>query len=215
MKRPMCLLPGLTVIFLSCVLPADAGAQGLGFGLAAGYAKPSNSLYSGSVAGGVVFSIGVMKFLAFEIQAGYLGSDVEASEDGLSKGKLTVIPVQLSVQGRFPFAGGRVAPFVELGGGYYLNSFAVDSNLAKRWKDVGFTLEEKPEGAIGVHFGGGLDVFLSRRISLGLGLKYSLVSMKASWSLLDDASGTEVAGDLEGLKLSPLMIGLRVRFFFN
>ncbi|MBM3296213.1 MAG: hypothetical protein FJY83_01285 [Candidatus Aminicenantes bacterium] len=215
MKRSIVLLPGLAFLFLTCALPAGAGAQGLGFGFAAGYAKPSNSLYSGSVAGGVVFSIGVMKYLAFEIQAGYLGPAVEASEDGLSEGRLTVVPVQLSVQGRFPFAGGRVAPFVELGGGYYLNSFALDSNLAKRWKDVGFTLEEKPGGAVGVHFGGGLDVFLGRRISLGLGLKYSLVTMKAVWSLLDDASRTEVTGELDGLTLSPLVVGLRVRFFFN
>ncbi len=193
----------------------DAGPMGMGVGLAAGYAMPSNSLYGGGLSGGLVISLGLMKNLAVEISAGYFGSNVEGSEDGLSKGKLTVIPIQLSLQGRFPLSGGRLMPFVELGGGYFLNSFTVDSELAGDWDRVGFTLEEKVEGSVGFHFGAGLDYFLSRNFSLGFGLKYCLAKMKGSWSLTDIAGGTEVGGDLKDLDLSPLMIGIRLRYIFK
>ena len=189
--------------------------MGTGVGLAAGDAKPSDSLYSGGVSGGLVFSIGLWKYLALEIQGGYFGSGVQGSNEGLSKGKLTVIPIQLSLQGRYPVNEGRLMPYLELGGGYYLNSFAVDSDLVDDWERVGFALEEKVEGAFGFHFGAGLDFFLSRNFSLGLGFKYCLVRMNGSWSLTDNAGSTEVTGDLEDLKLSPLTIALRLRFVFK
>jgi len=206
------------VLSLLIALPVLAGAQerptGLGVGLMAGYAQPSSSLYSGGISGGILVSIGLMRYLAVEIQGGYFGSNVKGSEDGLSKGKLTVFPIQLSLQGRFPVGGGRVTPFLEAGAGYYLNSFAVNAGLAERWERVGFTLEEKVEGAPGFHFGAGLDAFLGPNFSLGLGLKYGLARMKGSWSLTDIAGGTEMTGDLGSLDLNPLSVGLRLRYIF-
>lgn len=206
-------------LFLLIGIPVLADAQerptGLGVGLTAGYAQPSNSLYSGSVSGGILVSIGLMRFLGVEIQGGYFGFSVEGSADGLSKGKLTVIPIQMSLQGRFPVGGGRLTPFLEAGGGFYLNSFAVNAGLAESWERIGFALEEKVEGALGFHFGAGLDYFLGPNLSLGLGLKYGLAKMKGSWSLTDIAGGTEMSGDLGSLDLNPLTVGLRLRYVFK
>ncbi len=194
----------LVTLALWIVLPAFAGEPerewplGIGVGLAGGYAKPSNELYSGGMAFGFCVSIGFIEYLAVEITGQYFGPKVESSDEGLSKGKLSIMPIQLSLQGRYPFSGGRLVPYLELGGGYYLNNFTVDGDLAGNWERVGFKLEEKVESAMGFHFGAGLDFYVIRNLSLGLGFKYCLAKMKGSWSLTDIASSTEVSGDYVG-----------------
>jgi opacity protein-like surface antigen len=211
----------LVTLALWIVLPTFAGELerkwplGIGVGLAGGYAKPSNELYSGGTALGFCVSIGFMEYLAVEITGQCFEPKVEASDEGLSKGKLSILPIQLSLQGRYPLSGGRLMPYLELGAGYYLNNFAVDGDLAGNWERVGFTLEEKVKSAMGFHFGAGLDFYVIRNLSLGLGFKYCLAKMKGSWSLTDIASSTEVSGDLSGLKLDPIMFGLRVRYIFK
>jgi len=215
--RTVCLL---TLSFL-IVLPAFAGVPenewplGIGVGVAGGYAKPSNDLYSGGMAFGLCVSIGFMKYLAVEITGQNFNPRVEPSDQGLSKGKLSIIPIQLSLQARYPISGGRIMPYLELGGGYYLNKFSVDGDLAGDWERVGFTLEEKVESTAAFHFGAGLDFYVIRNLSLGLGFKYCLAKMNGKWSLIDSASSIEVSGELPDLKLNPLMLGLRVRYIFK
>jgi len=212
---------GLAVLAFLIALPAPAGAQdyegikGMGVGLAAGFAKPSDSLFSGGVSAGLVFSIGLMKYLAVELQGGYFMSGVEGSADGLSKGTLNVIPLQLSLLVRYPVAGGRLMPFLEMGGGYYLNNFALDSELSEDWEQIGFTMEEEVESTLGFHFGLGFDYFLSRNLALGLGFRYGLAKAEAGWSLTDIASSIEASGDLESIGLNPLTIALRLRYVFK
>ena len=109
--------------------PEKEWPLGIGIGLSGGYANPSNQLYSGGMAFGFSVSIGFMKYLAIEITGQYFGPKVETSEEGLSKGTLSVMPIQLSIQGRYPLSGGRLMPYLELGGGYYLNKFTVDGDL--------------------------------------------------------------------------------------
>jgi len=219
--RPLFRIVGLLTLASFTVLPVFAQVPeqewplGIGIGLIGGYAKPSNESYSGGIAFGFCLSIGVMKYLAFEITGQNFGPTVEPSEEGLNKGKLSIMPIQLSLQGRFPISGGRLMPYVEFGGGYYLNKFTLDGDFAGDWEAVGFTVEEEVKSSIGFHFGGGLDFYVMRNLSIGFGLKYCLAKMDGSWSLTDDASSTEASGALEGLKLNPLTFGLRIRFIFK
>ncbi|MBN2198719.1 MAG: outer membrane beta-barrel protein [Candidatus Aminicenantes bacterium] len=221
MNRSIFRAAGLAALSLLISLPPPAGAQdyegikGMGVGLAAGFGKPSDSLFSGGLSAGLVVSIGLMKYLAVELQGGILMSGVEGSADGLSKGTLNAVPIQLSLLVRYPVAGGRLLPFLEMGGGYYLNNFALDSQLLEDWEQIGFTVEEKVENTLGFHFGLGLDYFLSRNLALGLGFRYGLANAEAGWSLTDIASSTEVSGDLESIGLNPLTIALRLRYVFK
>ena len=211
------LVVGLAAAVMS---PAALQAQetwpmGTGIGLFGGYAMPSSDLYSGSIAYGLNLSYVVMKNLAIELTGFRFESDVEGSTDGLSAGKLAVMPIQLSLQGRFPVSGGRLVPFVEAGAGYYLNTFTLDEALASDWSAVGFNLDESVENVVGFHFGAGLDFFVARNIALGAGVKYCIATTKGAWSLTETATGTSATGDLEDLKVGPLAFGIRLRFIFK
>ena len=195
--------------------PEKEWPLGIGIGLSGGYANPSNQLYSGGIAFGINFSIDIMKYLAIEISGQYFGPNVESSEEGLSKGLLSIIPIQLSLQGRYPLSEGQIIPYLELGGGYYLNNFTINSNLTGGWEQIGFALEEKVESAFGFHFGAGLDYYVMQNLSLGLGFKYCLTKMKGSWSLTDNLSSIAVSGELADLELNPVIIGLRIKYLFK
>ncbi len=193
----------------------EAWPMGSGIGLFGGYAMPANEGYSGTIAYGFNLSFVVMKNLAVELTGFRFESDVEGSTDGFSAGKMAVMPIQLSLQGRFPVSGGRLIPFVEAGAGYYLNTFTLDGALASDWNAVGFDLEESVENVVGFHVGAGLDFFVARNISLGAGVKYCIATTKGSWSLTDTTTGTSASGDLEDIKVGPLAFGIRLRYIFN
>jgi len=215
-RRPvLALLAGaLTVLAL---LPAALQSQetwprGTGLGLFGGYAKPSNELYEGAIAYGFSLSYVVTQNLAVELTGFRFESAVEASKEGFSEGKLAVMPVQLSVQGRFPMSGGRLIPFIEAGAGYYINKFSLDSGLVSDWAALGFDMEESVESVFGFHFGAGLDFFVSGNISLGAEVKYCIATAKGTWSLRETAGGTEASGDLEDLDVGPLAFGIRLKY---
>ena len=189
--------------------------MGTGLGLFGGYAKPSNELYDGSIAYGFNLSFALMKNLAVEVTGFRFESAVTGSTEGLSMGKLAIMPVQLSLQGRFPVSGGRLVPFIEAGAGYYLNKFTVDSGLVSNWAAIGFDLKESVENVVGFHFGAGLDFFVARHISLGAGVKYCIATTKGAWSLTETATGTAASGDLEDLKVGPLAFGIRLKYILK
>ena len=202
------------------MLPTALRAQetwpmGTGIGLFGGYAQPANEGYGGAVAYGFNLSFVVMKNLAVEVTGFRFESAVDGSVPGLSKGKLAVMPVQLSLQGRFPMSGGRLVPFVEAGAGYYLDTFTLDEALAADFNAVGLKADESVDNVVGFHFGAGLDFFVARNIALGAGVKYCIATAKGSWSMTDTASGTAVNGDLDDLKVGPLAFGVRLRFIFK
>ncbi len=201
----------------SVLLPTTLQSQetwptGTGLGLFGGYAKLSDELHEGSVAYGFNLTYVISTTLAVELTGFRFESAVTGSEDGLSDGKLAVMPIQLSLQGRFPMSNGRLVPFIEAGGGYYLNTFNVDSGIVSDWNALGFDIEESVESAAGFHLGAGLDYFISRNICLGAAVKYCMATAKGSWSLTDTASGTEASGDLKDLKTGPLAFGIRLKY---
>ena len=98
----------------------ETHTTGLGLGIRGGYALPSESGYEGSLAVG--FSLAYRITPNLEIEAGglFYESQVEGQVEGLSRGKLRVLPLFLSVKGRYPL-GHRFAPYAVAGVGYFFN----------------------------------------------------------------------------------------------
>ena len=182
-------------------------------GGAAGYAMPSEDNYGSGLKYGGNFSLGITKNISIELSGLIFQSDVEGNPEALSKGKLSIIPIQLSIQARFPIAG-QFVPYLLGGGGYYLNRFTLDKEISDSWDALGFDIEEKVENAIGYHFGAGIDLFFAKNIALNADIRYCLAKIKGSWILTDQIIGIEASGNLEDLNLNSLMLGVGLKFCF-
>lgn len=182
-------------------------------GVGAGYSMPQEDNYSEGINYGGSFCLGITEYLSLEVSGLRFQSDVEGSVDGFSKGKLTVMPIHLSIQARLPVTR-RFVPYIQGGGGYYLNSFALDGEIINTWDALGFDVEEKIKSSFGYHFGAGLDFFITGKIAICADFKYCIVKSKGSWSLTDQISGTVTSGDLENLNLNTVMFGAGLKFCF-
>lgn len=182
-------------------------------GIESGYSMPQEDYYSDEVYFGGNFCLGISKNFSIELSGLRVLYDVEGSAGGLSNGELSVIPIQLSVQARFPVTS-RFVPYIFGGGGYYINSFTLDEEIINTWDALGFDVEETIENSFGYHVGAGLDFFISGNIGINVNLKYCLVETKGSWSLTDQIGGTVVSGDLENLSLNSIMVGAGLKFSF-
>jgi len=187
-----------------------------GIGLMAGYALPSG--YGDGLAFGGTFYFGFSSNFGVEIAGLRFQSSVDepAEEDrltGLSKGTLTVMPVQLSLVARFPL-NPRLTPYVLAGAGYFLNKHEIDTDIKSGWEDLGFALEEKLDNSVGFHFGAGLDVFMTPKLAAGLIVKYCMSTAKGTWSLKEVATDIEASGDLKDIGLKPFILGLGLKYFF-
>jgi outer membrane protein W len=184
-----------------------------GVGFLAGYAMPALNNFSSGVKYGGNISLGITKNITIEIKGLSFQSDVEGDPVALSKGKLSVMPIQLSIQARFPIAG-RLHPYLLGGGGYYMNRFNLDQEIIDAWDALGFNLEEKVENAIGYHLGAGIDLFITKNIALNADAIYCIAKIKGSWTLTDQIIGTETSGVIENLNLNSLIFGGGLKFYF-
>jgi outer membrane protein W len=184
-----------------------------GIGFLAGYAMPAENNYSSGLKYGGNICLGITKNISIELKGLSFQSDVEGDPEALSKGKLSVIPIQLSIQARFPISW-RFLPYLLGGGGYYLNRFNLDQEITDAWDALGFDLEEKVENAIGYHLGAGIDLFVTRNIALNADVRYCIARIKGSWTLTDQIIGTETSGSLEDLNLNSLIFGGGLKFYF-
>ena len=184
-----------------------------GVGFLAGYAMPAENNYSSGLKYGGNICIGITKNVSIELKGLSFQSDVEGNPEALSKGKLSVIPIQLSIQARFPISW-RFLPYLLGGGGYYLNRFNLDKEIIDAWDALGFDIEEKVENAIGYHFGAGIDLFITKNIALNADVRYFIAKIKGSWTLTDQAIGTETSGVIEDLNLNSLIFGGGLKFYF-
>jgi len=184
-----------------------------GIGFLAGYSMPEENNYSSGLKYGGNICLGITKNISIELSGLRFQSDVEGDPEALSKGKLSVIPIQLSIQAKFPISS-RLLPYLLGGGGYYLNRFNLDEEITDAWDALGFDLEEKVENAIGYHLGAGIDLFITKNIALNADVRYCIAKIKGSWTLTDQIIGTETSGDLEDLNLNSLIFGGGLKFYF-
>ena len=184
-----------------------------GVGLLAGYDMPALSNFSGGVKYGGNLSLGLTENITLELKGLTFQSAVEGDPTALSKGKLSVMPIQVSIHARFPIAN-RLLPYLLGGGGYYVSKFNLDQEIIDAWDALGFSIEEKVENAIGFHLGAGIDLFITKNIALNIDARYCIAKIKGSWTLTDQIIGAETSGDLEGLNLNSLIFGGGLKFYF-
>ena len=186
----------------------------LALGILGGYGIFSNSHFTNSVAIGVTFSYCFNKNLAVELAGLFLSESNEYDPATLSQGKLTTMPLQLSLLGRYPL-GKNFALYALAGITYFLNSFSLDSALVDNWHDLGFTMTESVDSALGFHCGAGLEYVLKKNLSAAIGVRYCLGTAKGEWSIRDDASALETSGTFNGLDLNALVFSIGLKYFFK
>ena len=182
-------------------------------GAIVGYAMPSEENYGSGFKYGGSLCLEITKNIAIELSGLRFQSNVEGNPEALSEGKLSIMPIQLSIKARF-LMDGRFVPYVLGGGSYYLNSFALDEGIISNWDAFGFDIEEEIENAIGFHFGAGIDLFLTKNIALNADLRYCIAKTKGSWTLTDQFAGIETSGNLGALNLNSLMFGAGLKLYF-
>ena len=186
----------------------------VGLGLIGGYAMPSKSKYSeGVIYGGNIYLL-ISKNLAIEISGLSFQNDVEEDPEALSAGKLSVIPISLSLQGRLP-VNDFLTPYIEVGGSYFLNDFSLNNSIVSSWNNVGFDINEEVEKSIGLQVGMGLDLFISKSFIFNIDCKYFINNTNGSWELIDQVSNEKISGDLDGLDMSYIYIGFGLKYLFS
>jgi len=185
----------------------------IGVGIISGYAMLSEEKYESGLNYGANFCFGVTKNIAIELSVLRFQSNVEEDPKALSNGKLSVVPIQLGIQARFPI-NGKFVPYIVGGGRYYLNSFSLDTETSNEWNSLGFDLEEKVENAMGFYFGVGIDFFFTKNLALNADVRYGIAKIKGSWTITDQIGGTSTTGDLENLNLGGIMFGGGLKFCF-
>jgi len=191
-----------------------ASCSRIGLGLLGGYWLFPNSQYGGGAAFGATFMFGFSKNIAIELAGIYFKGNVENDPEALSKGKMTIIPLQLSLMWRFPI-NNKLTPYVLAGGSYFLSDFTLDSADVDGWNAVSFTRTEKVDMTFGFHFGGGLELALGKALSAGVDMRYCLAKAKGNWSIKDNKSTAETNGTFSNLKLNSVMLAFGLKYFFK
>ena len=137
-----------------------------------------------------------------------------SSTKGLSQGRLTLIPVALFLQFRWPGAG-KLKPYIAAGGGYSFNSHEPAAAVREGWDLVGFTAEEKVENTTAVFAGAGLDYSLSPRLLFTVHAQIIVAPLSGTWTHTDTATGLKASGDLSaGNGLNSVLAGIGLKYQF-
>jgi len=177
-----------------------------------GYTLPTEKNYARAFAYGAGLSFDLHKYFAIEVSGLRYESSVAGSEDGLSKGTLAVLPLEVSLKGQFPLSGGRFTPYFAVGAGYCIYQFSLDPQIVANWEKVGFRITEKLDNAIGFHFGAGLEVALNRSLALVFDAKFRFAEGNAAWTMTDQTGEVEISGDLEKLDQGSIVLGIGLKF---
>ena len=199
------------VVLAALLLPAAAADAAFHLGLRGGYALSMDKSYGGAPAYGVSLGFDLARNLRLELSGTRFESSVTASADGLSAGRLALMPLEIGVEARFPFGDGKLAAFGGFGGGFGYTSFAFDSTAAAGWAAAGFTIAEKVQSTACLYAAAGLEYALSGTSVLRLEARYRVLKPSGTWSITDILSREMVSGTLDKLSLDSLSIGLAVR----
>ncbi len=201
----------LSAILLMIIATGSSQAA-VHISLLGGYALPTQKNYAQAFAYGAGLSFDLHKYFAIELSGIRYESSTAGSEDGLSKGTLAVLPLEVSLKGQLPLSGGRFTPYFAVGAGYSIYQFSLDPQIVADWEKVGFRITEKLDNAIGFHFGGGLEVALNRSLALVIDARFRFTEGKAAWTMTDQTSKEEISGELEKLDQGSLVLGIGLKF---
>jgi len=184
------------------------------FAAQAGYAFPGESSYGSDISfgGGVGFLVN--RFVSVELGLVRYPSQAESSPQGLSAGRLTLMPVYFSVQGRYPLTN-RITPYAQVGVAYNFLDFKLCSQCQAAWDDLGFVVAEDVDNSLGFQVGAGLDYGITPTIAVNADLRYHILSGQGTWSLSDQFSSVLQSGELSDLNLNALVFRVGVKLFLK
>jgi len=203
-----------TVIALVLILACAAVSRGevrasLMAGFASALDRGEGSGWGASASG----EIDLNSFLAVGLRVTRASLPLKRSDNGLGKGELTLTPVEIFLQFRWP-GQGRFKPYLGVGGGYSFNSHALSPSVTDDWVSVGFAAEEKVENSPVALAGGGFDFAVAANLSVFAHVQVYFVTVKGTWSLTDAATEQTISGSLDEENLNALVAGVGLKFRF-
>jgi outer membrane protein W len=214
-KRTWFMMVGLAMISLmfsgfATTFAAASQSKGSGIGVDVGYAMFTEEQFKGGVTAGLSFFYLLSDSFRVELRGGFISNQVENADEGLSKGKLTMIPIQLSLHYRFKVSE-KLRPYVGGGIGYYLNNFSLEGE--SRWQELGFDITDEVDHSFGYHLGIGMDYFFKPRMAFTLDVRYCIVSLSGSYSITDQVTSITNSGDIDG-SLDHINFAAGLKFLF-
>jgi len=184
-----------------------------GIGIFASYAMLSEEDYGSGLAFGVNFQLGITKNLAVELSGLKYQSNTDRNLTGLSEGSLSLMPIQLSIQARFPISN-NIIPYIRGGVGYSMNNFTINSGVTTQWNNLGYDIKETIENSIEFHFGAGIDLLVHKNTALNGDIRYLISNTNGTWTFMNHIINTENSGNLNDLNLNTFIIGFGLKYFF-
>jgi len=168
-----------------------------------GYSGLSESQYGGGLKFAGSFNYRLSNKFSLNLEVLTFRAPVEKSAGGFSKGELSVIPIQLSLQWHYP-VNKKISPYIFGGLGYYINSFTIDKELSE-------FLEEDIENAFGFHFGVGMDYVISDHLAFTSDVRYSVVKTEGTWTIRAE---TPASGKINDVNLNAFQFGIGIKYLF-
>ena len=196
------------------VVPLGFENKILGLGVSAGTSMPSETLYGSGFAYGAGVSYLVTPNLGVELSLLKYQSDIEGSDSGLSRGRLSMIPLMFSIQGRYPLKG-RFVPYAAVGATLSFNSFELCQTCKDNWEALGISINETVENSFGWHVGVGLDYQVTHNLALNVDVRTHFLKSQGNWSMDDLLSNVSVSGDLDDLNINTWIFRIGAKFYFR
>jgi opacity protein-like surface antigen len=200
----------LLVLLLALASPAATAEAKFYFSLNGGYALSTNKLNGGGLGFGGTVGWELTPAFSLELSVRNWSVPVTGSNQGLSKGKFSALPIELSGRLRLP-VGTSFTLFGDVGAGFSLQSFKLDEALAKDWAAVGFLIEESVDNVLAAHVGLGLEFALSPTIALDFGARYHYLRSQGAWTITNIAGGESQSGKIADLDFGAFTFSLGVR----
>lgn len=201
----------MALILASLLLTAAAAQAAFHLDVRAGAGVFMDKSYGIAAVYGVGLGFDLARNLSLELSGTRLDTSVTAATDGLSAGRLGLMPLEIMVEARFPFGGGTWAAFGAFGGGFVPASFTFDSAAAAAWTAVGFAVAENVQSNACLSAAAGLEMALSATSVVRLEARYRLMKPSGTWSITDTLSGETTSGTLNKLSLDFFTFGVAVR----
>lgn len=148
---------------------------------------------------------------ALELGLGYWPVPVTASSSGLSRGTLSMFPVEFAFRARWP-VGTKFQLSGEAGLGNAFTAFSLDAETVAAWEALGFEIDELVKDDPSAHLGIGLEYALSERWSVTLGARYHILRTRGTWTITDTISGETASGNIKKLNFDAFTLSLGVKF---
>ncbi|MGE5343446.1 MAG: OmpW family outer membrane protein [Candidatus Omnitrophota bacterium] len=182
----------------------------MGVGIEAGYVLFKDSQFNDTPSGNVTFFYAPFNGMRFEFKGGFIPCRVDDRAGGAGRGKLSIIPLQLSAQYYFALKK-EVVSYVGGGIDLYLLHFSLDQTVS--WLSEGFVVKEKIKSRFGYHVGAGVEVMANAGTVIFIDARYAIVTPHGQYAMVDTTTGIETSGTYS-VHLSPVTIGMGVRFLF-